>query len=166
MDGLSLAQFSAIATGRRLRPPLPVIRYSHFEQGPLPDALGEPGGQLVVSNGLRRLLESESNARIQFLTARLVGLRKVYSLANVLEKLDCLDVAASKYSEDVDTGSITKIRRLVLQTLPAEGPGVFHLEGLAGVLLFRPRLRDLISRKYPTAGRFIPVEQFTLGYLR
>ena len=165
MEGLSLRKYGTILEGRKLRPPLPTIVYGGFSGGPLPEALAAPGGMLIATKELRALLESESHARIQFVPVRLRSSRRSYALANILERVDCFDRERSSYRADAEAGGVSKLRHLVLTGVPKEGPEVFHLEGIEGVILFRPKLRRLFEERFPSAGHFVPVSKFKIGYL-
>lgn len=165
MHGVSDATNRALLTGRRVRSPVPTISYSELGTGALAEALAEPMGALVTSQRLREFLEEKAQARIQFLPTKLEGTRKVYWVANVLEQVDCIDRERSRYSEHGETGGIAKLKRLVLLPLGAEGPGLFHLKGFAGIILSRPWLRRLVEADFPSAGHFVPVSKFKIGYL-
>ena len=165
MGGLTTAAYGAVVVGRRVRSPLPTVRYGAFTQGALGDALAEPAGLLVASLRLRALLDAESRARIQYLPVRLQGLRKAFALANILESVDCFDRERSRFVEEPDTGGIWRLKKLVLKGVPEVGPEVFHLRGVDGVLVFKRRLRELVENRCPSAGWFVPVSEFKIGYL-
>ncbi len=165
MNGLSSRKFAAIVEGRRLKAPLPRVTYGGFTAGPLSDPLAEPGGLLVVSSRLQEVLDREAKAHIQYIPVKLKGRSGRYSIANVLDSVDCLDRGASRLIEDPDAGGITRVKKLVLTELPGASPELFHVEGFEQLLIIRPRLRAALERDFPSAGNFIPIARFKLGYL-
>lgn len=164
LTGLSLSQYAAAARGRRLRAPLPSLSYGAFSSGPLPDVLAGPVGLLTVSERLRAVLDRESGAKIQFIPARLRGRKGSYSLANVLDQVACFDRERSRHTAEDGSDEAVKVKKLVLTPVPPEAPGVFHVPGLPGILVFRRALKEAIEEETTSAGRFVEVSKFQLGY--
>jgi hypothetical protein len=158
--GITGEQIRLARRGDPLGEPLPKPRLDLLTEGKLTDLLAA-NVPFVVSDPLLAALQV-SGARLQVIPVRVIGVKRKYHLANILEKVPCLDETRSKVTRWKELDNIIRsIRKLVLMPIPADAPPIFHIAEFPLMVLVRDDLRRSIQAACEAPGVFTPSEKAT-----
>jgi hypothetical protein len=160
--GITGEQIRQLWSGNPLPAPLPKPRLDEMTVGDLSDLLSS-NIHWVVSDELLAVLEA-TDVKLQVIPVKVVGEKRKYQIANILERVPCLDETKSKIRrwKELDN-AIRSIRKLVLKPIPADAPPVFHVAEFPLLVLVRDDLRQAMLAACKAPGRFVEAETATYG---